>query len=171
MSKAFLRESDFEDLPDLPAPVAILPAGARNYVTPAGAQRLQAELARLVDEERPPLAASAHDPESKRELQALDQRIRYLEHSLRSAEVVAPPAAPDDVVRFGAEVLLREPDGSESRYQLVGADEADPEAGAISWLSPIAQALLNHRRGERVRFHAPAGARELEIVAVAYPAS
>ncbi len=168
MSKAFLRESDFDDSPDLPPAASPLPPGARNYLTPAGARRLQAELAHLVEQARPPLAARTHDPEAKRELRLLDQRIRYVQHSLSTAHIVAPSAADTDdgIVRFGSTVTVRAPGGGESRYQLVGVDEADPAEDRVSWLSPLARALLNARVGERVVFHAPAGPRELEILAV-----
>lgn len=168
MSKAFVRESDSADLPDVPAPVSPLPPGARNYLTAAGARRLRDELARLADVERPPLAAAGDDPETRRELKALDQRIRYLQQSLGTAEVVEPPAESDGVVRFGATVAVRDAGGEVSRYRLVGADEADPSEGAVSWLSPLAQALMNARPGGRVTFHTPAGERSLEIVAVEY---
>jgi transcription elongation factor GreB len=168
MSRAFVRESDMPQEPELPAPAAVLPPGAKNYVTPAGAERLRQELARLL-ESRPSLAAaSAHDVDARRELQALDRRIRHLQESLRTAEVVAPDAGPADVVRFGATVTLREPDGAESRYRIVGVDEADSAKNEISWLSPLGRALLNARVGERVTFHAPRGARELAIEAIGY---
>jgi transcription elongation factor GreB len=168
MSKAFLRESDSE-LPPEPTPaVSLLPLGAKNYITPTGAQRLRNELARLVDVDRPPLAANASDPENKRELLYLDQRIRRLRESLESAEIVEPPAEPDHVVRFGATVTVRESDGEVSRYRLVGVNEAEPEHGWISWSSPLAQALSNATQGDRVSFRAPGGPRELKILAVEY---
>jgi transcription elongation factor GreB len=166
MSKAFLRESDFDDAPDLPPPVSSLPPGAKNYLTTAGAGRLREELARLVEQERPPLAVRAHDPEAKPELRALDQRIRYLQESLRTGEVVAPAGGDDGIVRFGSTVTVRDQAGEESHYQLVGVDETDPSGGRMSWTSPLARALQHARRGERVVFQSPAGARELEIVAV-----
>lgn len=169
MSKAFVRENDSADFPDVPAPVSPLPPGARNYLTAAGARRLRDELARLSTIDRPPLAAAGDDPDTKRELKALDQRIRYLQQSLSTAEIVDPPAEPDGVVRFGATVTVRDASGEISRYRLVGADETDPAEGAVNWLSPLAQALMNARQGERVTFHTPAGERSLEIVAVDYP--
>lgn len=170
MSKAFLRESDSDLPPEPPPTAALLPAGAKNYLTPTGAQRLRNELARLVDVDRPGLAADPEDADSKRALQTVDQRIRYLRESLRTAEIVAPPpqADTDPVVRFGASVTVREPSGEISRYRLVGVDETEPEQGWISWTSPLAHALLNARPGDRVSFMAPGGARELEIIAVDY---
>src|ERR1044072_6164835 len=103
MSKAFTRESD--DLPDPPVvacPPSPLPAGAKNYLTPDGARRLSEELERLVQVERPRQVASTDNPEAKRRIQALHQRIYYLQRSLQSAVVVAPPIKPEVGVRFGA---------------------------------------------------------------------
>jgi len=167
MSKAFLRESDEPELPDYPPP-ALLPTGAKNYLTPGGAQRLRQELSHLLETLRPPLMAKGADSEAKRRLHALDQRIRYLEQSLRTAEVVAPPNPPVDEVRFGATVTVRDQDDAVSTYRIVGVDEIDPERGEISWLSPIARALLSAKSGQRVAFKSPAGERRLEVLAVAY---
>ena len=169
MSKAFLRESDFGDAADLPPLVSPLPPGSKNYVTPRGADQLRRNLARLTQADRPPLLAeSAEDPEAKRALQALDQRIRYLRESLRTAESVSPPTVSDDVVRFGATVNVREANGDISDYRLVGVDEADPSRGLVSWTSPLARALINARRGDRVSFLTPAGRTELEILNISY---
>lgn len=169
MSRAFVRESDVSQLPDLPPQVSPLPPGARNYLTRAGAQRLRDELTRRLGTERPRLAAApADDLDAKRELQVLDQRIRYLQESLRTAEIVHPGEGAPDVVRFGATVTVREPNGAETRYRIVGVDETDLEHNAVSWLSPLARALLNRRLGERVVFHAPRGTRELAIAAIDY---
>lgn len=169
MSRAFVRESDVPQLPELPPLVSPLPPGAKNYVTAGGAQHLRNELARLVDTQRPRLAAApADDIDAKHELQVLDQRIRYLRESLRTAEIVPPPAEPGDVVRFGATVTVREAAGAETRYRIVGVDETDLDRNWVSWLSPIARALLNARLGARVVLKAPRGARELEIVRIDY---
>lgn len=169
MSRAFVRESDFPQLPELPPQVSPLPPGAKNYLTAAGAQRLRDELARLLERERPRLAsAPADDTDAKRELQVLDQRIRYLQESLRTAEIAEPTPGPADTVRFGATVTVREMNGGETRYRIVGVDETDLERNHVSWLSPIARALMNARLGERVNFKAPRGARELEIVAIGF---
>lgn len=170
MSRAFVRESDEPQLPELPPLVSPLPPGAKNLMTAGGLERLRGELARLVSTTRPPLvAAAATDIEKKAELQLLDQRIRYLEQSARTAEVV-PPASDREVVRFGATVTVRESDGGEARYRLVGVDETDLDQNWVSWLTPIARALLNARLGQRVTFKAPRGAKELEIVAIDYEA-
>lgn len=166
MSKAFTREDDATDGTPLPPPVSSLPPGVKNYLTAAGAERLQGELDRLLTVDRPPLAARSDDLETRRALQAVDQRIRHLQQSLRSAEVIASRAGPKDTVHFGAEVTVREKDGSETSYRIVGVDEADPTEHRVSWRSPLAQALLNARVGDRVTFQAPAGRQELRIVTV-----
>jgi transcription elongation factor GreB len=171
MSRAFVRESDEPQLPELPPLVSPLPPGAKNYMTAGGLERLRAEIARLVSEERPPLAAgAAGDMETKGRLQLLDQRIRYLEESARTAEVVPPPAAGSDeeVVRFGATVTVREADKTQTRYRIVGVDETDLDCNWVSWLTPIARALMNARLGQRVTFKAPRGVKELEIMGVEY---
>jgi transcription elongation factor GreB len=171
MSRAFVRESDFESMPDLPPLVSPLPPGAKNFLTATGAQRLQVELKDLAEIKRPRLAACApEDIDAKRELQMLDQRIRYLQHSLRTAEIVQPGDGSGDTVCFGATVTVREKNGTETRYRIVGVDEANPERGDVSWLSPIARALMNARRGDRITFKAPRGAKELEIAAISYEA-
>ena len=171
MSRAFVRETDFPRPDDVPQSVSPLPPGAKNLITPAGAQRLREELARLTDTARPKLAAAPNeDVDAKRELMALDQRIRYLKQSLLSADIVNPADGPRDVVRFGATVKVREEGGAESTYRIVGVDEIDPERGHVSWLSPIARALLNARVGQRVTFKAPRGLKQLEILAIDYSA-
>jgi len=169
MSKAFTRESD--DLPEVPVVARLrspLPPGAKNYLTPDGARRLREELDRLVQVERPRLAALPDKPEAKRQLPELDQRIYYLQRSLQSEVVVAPPIVPEAGVRFGASVTVRDRSGSESRYRIVGVDETDIDRGWVSWLSPIAKALLNARLGDRVRLELPSGQEELEILSISY---
>ena len=167
MSKAFLRESDLADAPVVPNPTSPLPPGAKNLMTTDGADRLRDELNRLTDAERPTLAAqSAVDADLKRDLQAMDQRIRYLRESLRTATIVPPAATADGVVRFGSRVAVRDSGGALSRYRLVGVDETNLEQGCISWLSPLARALVNTRAGTFVSFATPAGPSNLEVVAV-----
>lgn len=167
MSKAFVREDDMPDESPPMARASPLPPGAKNYLTAAGAKRLRAEHDRLLQEERPRLA-NRDDKESRQELQKLDQRIRYLAGSLRSAEVVSPSDLSPGVVRFGATVTVRETQGAESQYRLVGVDEADPARNEVSWLSPLAQALLNARLGQKVGLTTPKGRKELEIVRITY---
>ena len=167
MSKAFTRESD--DASD--APIAMqpppLPPGAKNYVTERGAHALREELNRLIAE-RPGVLAIADAAVRTRQLQALDQRLFYLEQSLGTAVIVPTPAPPWDVVRFGATVNVRERGGEELTYRVVGVDEADFDQGLISWCSPVARALLNARKGECVRFQTPEGSKQLEVTNITY---
>lgn len=166
MSKAFTREDDSSDLPALPPLVSPLPPGTRNYITAAGAARLRAEVAAMLAEQRPALVAAAgQDAEGKRELAQLDQRIRYLQQSLATAEVV-PPSGAADKVQFGSTVVVRDRKGVESTYRIVGVDEADFARDEVSWLSPIARALMNAPLGSRVPFKFPTGATELEVVRI-----
>lgn len=168
VSKAFTNEDDTGDEPVLVKPASLLPPGTKNLVTPSGAAQLRNELQRLIQVERPPLAGRNDEPDAKRELLALDQRIFYLQASLAAAEVVNPPPPPHDTVLLGATVTVRESNGDISTYRIVGVDEADFDRGWISWVSPIARALLNARTGHRVAFKTPRGINELEIVGVKY---
>ena len=169
MSKAFTRESD--DEPELPARVgqlAALPAGAKNYVTPSGLQQLREELARIVQQERPRVAALGDGPDVRAQLKSLDQYIQQLERSLETAVLVEPPPQPWTQVRFGATVAVRNAAGVESKYRLVGVDEVNLDLDWVSWCSPIARALLNRKIGDRVRFRAPGGEEVLEIIDISY---
>ena len=170
MSKAFTRESDgHADVPVLPRPTSSLPPGAKNYLTRGGQRRLREELDRLRSVERPEAAArAAAEPDTRPNLQALDHRILQLEETLRTAVVVDPPADGQDKVSFGATVVVREKNGDIDRYRIVGVDETDIDQGWVSWVSPIARALLNTRPGDRVRVHRPAGPAQLEVVSVTY---
>ena len=154
MSKAFTRESDDAPEPPVrPRSVPSLPPGIKNYLTPGGVKKLREELDRLLAMETPRPAP-------------IEQRIAHLERSLLTAEIVPPPAAPWDTVRFGTTVTVRGPGGEETHYRLVGVDETDLDRDWISWMSPIARALLNARLGQRVKFKFPAGEQELEIVRI-----
>jgi transcription elongation factor GreB len=171
MSKAFTKESDDSpETPVRPPPQETpLPPGAKNYLTIEGERRLRLELHGLIEQERPQLAGSDEETaEQRRHRHLLDQRIQYLQQCLQSAVVVPPPETPDDLVRFGATVKVRWPDGDEESYRIVGVDEADPSEGRVSWLSPLAKALINSRAGQTVKFLAPAGHIELAIAAVIY---
>ncbi|MEY2572372.1 MAG: transcription elongation factor GreB [Verrucomicrobiota bacterium] len=169
MSKAFTRdENEGPEIPEVPPTASLLAAGAKNYITPEGAQTLRDELQRLVEVARPELADARDDPDAKRQLARIDQRIRQLEESLQAAEIVDPAIGPPDVVRFGAYVTVRESDGSETRYRIVGVDETDLDNNWVSWMSPIAKALLNRKRDERIRFKFPSGEETLEIKEISY---
>jgi len=160
MSKAFTREeNDGPDIPDLPPLISTLAPGAK---------KLRDELRQLVEITRPSLASSSDDPDAKRQLMRLDQRIMQLEESLQSSEIIAPPDGLADSVKFGASVTVRESDGNEATYRIVGVDEMDLDRGWVSWQSPIAKALLNGKRGQRIRFKFPSGEETLEILDIRY---
>jgi transcription elongation factor GreB len=168
MSKAFTRdENEGPEIPDIIPTTSVLAPGAKNYITPEGAQKLRDELKRMVEITRPELAGAKDDPDAKRQLARLDQRIMQVEESLQSAEIVSPPID-TDVVRFGASVTVRAPDKTETTYRIVGVDETDLENNRVSWMSPIAKALLNRRRGEQIRFKFPSGEETLEIIEIRY---
>ena len=181
MNKAFVRESDGEDDEDL-QPALRIPPGSRNYITPAGHARLKDELEHLVKRERPHIveivawAASNGDRSEngdyiygKRRLREIDRRIRFLSKRLDIAEVVDPLRQGDnDQVFFGATVTISEADGSENTYHIVGIDEADASSGRISWISPLARALIKSREGDAIRFQSPVGVREIDILEVRY---
>ncbi|KZE31779.1 transcription elongation factor GreB [Crenobacter luteus] len=180
MSKAFTRESD--DLDDeLPAEQR-LPAATRNYLTPAGWQRMKDELYHLVNRERPEVvqvvnwAASNGDRSEngdylygKRRLREIDRRIRFLTKRLEIAEVVDPETREaTEQVFFGATVTVLRGDGAEQTLAIVGVDEIDLPRGRISWISPIARALIKAREGDTVLFRGPDGVEEIEILEVRY---
>ena len=169
MSKAFTRdENEGPEIPEVVPTAALLTAGAKNYITPQGLQKLRDELQKLVEVTRPELVDARDDPDTKRQMARVDQRIRQLEESLQAAQVVDPPLGSADVVRFGAWVTVREADGIDTTYRIVGVDEMDADQNWVSWMSPIAKALLNRRRGERIRFKFPSGEQILEIKEVSY---
>jgi transcription elongation factor GreB len=185
MSKAFTREDAGSDEPEDDVEDSPLPAGARNYMTPGGFARLKAELDQLVTKERPALvatvawAASNGDRSEnadylygKKRLREIDRRIRFLIRRLDNAEVVDPAAPRDDGssdrVFFGATVTVRSNAGAQRTLSIVGIDETDSSRGYISWISPMARALLRGREGDAVLVRTPAGVEELEIVEVAY---
>jgi transcription elongation factor GreB len=162
MSKAFTREDD--NLPDVPAAIertSLLPPGTQNYLTADGAARLRDQQEQLISADK----VSTDDLTAKARRQ---QRIAEIQQILESATVVAAPATPDGRVRFGATVEVENTSGETSRYRIVGVDETDFEQGEISWLSPIAKALMNGRVGQRVRFKFPSGEEELHILRVYY---
>lgn len=169
VSKAFTREDDLPpDEPVLRPAASGLPPGARNYLTAAGAKRFRDELERLRLVERPVALKRGGDPDARRQLSTVDQRIQQVEGILSGATVVEPSAPVDGRIRFGATVTVRTQSGETSRYRIVGVDETDIDRGWVSWLSPIAKALLNARVGDTVRFQFPSGEERLEIIEVLY---
>ena len=182
MNKAFVKESDNEDDDDLPQAQA-LPAGTKNYMTPEGYERLRGELTHLMNVERPSVvqvvswAASNGDRSEngdylygKKRLREIDRRMRFLTKRLDIAEVVDPAAQPNrDQVFFGATVSYSDKAGEDHTVTIVGVDEAEPLAGKISWISPVARALIKAREGDTVVLRTPGGIEELDILEVRYP--
>jgi transcription elongation factor GreB len=164
--------------------VAPLPRGVKNYMTPAGYTRLKSELTQLLNVERPELvkvvswAASNGDRSEngdylygKKRLREIDRRIRYLTRRLDNSEVVDPASrGGTDQVFFGATVTYADDTGAEQTITIVGLDEVDPARGRVSWISPVAAALLKHSAGDTVNLRTPAGIRQIEIVDVRYEA-
>ncbi|MHA7599828.1 transcription elongation factor GreB [Alicycliphilus sp. T452] len=181
MSKAFTKETDAGD--DEPALPAGIPAGGKNYITPQGYARLRAELLSLIDEERPRVVDIVHWAASngdrsengdylygKKRLREIDRRIRFLTKRLEIAEVVDPSVhAGSDQIFFGATVTYVDDEGVERTVTILGVDEADNGLQQISWISPVARALLKAREGDEVSLQTPAGTRTLEILSVRYP--
>jgi len=170
MSKAFTRESD--DAPErtpVSRPAAVLPPGAKNLITPGGAVRARAELEKLSAEEpRLRAAVAAGDAEAAHRLQHMTQRAQRFQRILHTSVVTGPPVTADSVVCFGATVVVRERSGEETTYRIVGVDETELDRNWISWISPLAKALLSARVGQRVRLKLPGGEEELEILRVSY---
>jgi transcription elongation factor GreB len=177
MSKAFVRETEDDDEPlaeQAPAPV-------RNYISPAGYARLRAELKQLVEAERPEVvrtvswAAKNGDRSEngdylygKKRLREIDRRVRFLIKRLEAAEVVDSAGRDSDQVFFGSTVKTRAGSGEERTVTIVGVDETDTVKGRVSWISPIAKALLKAREGDKVLLKTPAGPEELEVLEVRY---
>jgi transcription elongation factor GreB len=178
MSKAFTKEDTDAPEEDLEAPA--LPAGGKNYISAAGFARLQAELRELVEVERPEVvktvawAASNGDRSEngdyiygKRRLREIDRRVRFLIKRLENAEVVDSAGRDTDQIFFGATVRLRSAAG-ERTITILGLDEVDPARGIVSWISPIAKALLKAREGDTVVLRSPSGEEQLQIMEVNY---
>jgi transcription elongation factor GreB len=179
MSKAFVKDDAEDEELDPPEPSG---GPARNYITPAGHARLKSELMHLLDVERPEMvrvvswAASNGDRSEngdylygKKRLREIDRRIRFLTRRLDIAEVVDSSQQQGlDQVFFGATVTYLQSDGVERTVRIVGIDEVDPLNGQISWISPVAKALIKAREGDTVSLMTPAGRLELEVLEVRY---
>ncbi|MBQ1658022.1 MAG: transcription elongation factor GreB [Rhodocyclaceae bacterium] len=187
MSKAFVREgADGENAGAAPQrrSRATLPAGSANYITAAGYARLRAELNTLINDERPKVVDAVHWAAKngdrsengdyiygKKRLREIDRRIRFLGRRLEIASVVDPSVHHGkEQIFFGATVTYLV-DGEEERCVTIkGVDEADAAAGEVSWVSPLARALLRAQVGDERTLHTPGGARRLEVLCVEYPA-
>ncbi len=183
MSKAFTREDDAAPEDDLDIEEENpIPAGSKNYLTPLGWRRMRDELTWLVKTERPNVTSvvswaaklgdrseNADYQYGKKRLREIDRRIRYLTKSLEAAEVVDPATREEtDQVFFGATVTYAKSSGGEETIRIVGIDETDLPRNYVSWISPIARALIKAREGDTVRLNTPGGEEELEILEVRY---
>ncbi|MEO8135504.1 MAG: transcription elongation factor GreB [Betaproteobacteria bacterium] len=187
MNKAFTRESDDDSDDDVDAGAGAplpLPPGQKNYITPGGYARLKAELEHLVDKERPEVvgivswAAGNGDRSEngdyiygKKRLREIDRRIRFLVRRLDLTEVVDPVGRGSergDQIFFGATVTVADRAGHERTVSIVGIDETDTGKGYVSWISPMARALLKARSGDTVTLVTPGGVDDLEILDVRY---
>jgi transcription elongation factor GreB len=182
MSKAFTKETESDDDDDLALPP--LPAGGKNYITPAGYHRLRTELINLIDAERPKVVEIVHWAASngdrsengdyiygKKRLREIDRRIRFLTKRLDIAEVADPTQHHgNDQVFFGATVTYENSAGVSRTITIKGIDEVDNLQGEVSWVSPIARALLKSREGDEVQLMTPGGLERLEVIKVVYPA-
>ena len=182
MSKAFTKESDegaFDEV--IPEPKDLLPPGTRNYVTPEGAEALRTELTRLEDVLRPQVIAKkgSSGAKGKKEadgqslspkarLAAIDRRIQFLRDRLGNMDVVDLSSQDQDSVHFGATVTIADPEGNERIYKIVGVDESQPSEGKVSFISPVARALISAREGDVVSLELPSGTTELEILSIDY---
>jgi transcription elongation factor GreB len=184
MSKAFTKESDRDD-ENLDESISPIPPGSKNYITPQGHQRLKDELLFLLDRDRPAVTAAvswaakngdrsenADYQYGKKRLREIDKRIRFLTKRLDNAEVVDPEAPRDaelaEQVFFGATVTYENASGVENSVTIVGIDEIDLKKNHISWISPLARALMKSRAGDTVVLRAPGGVEELEVTDVRY---
>ena len=182
MSKAFTREDDGADEDDLPEESGGLPLAAKNYMTPAGFARMREELDGLMRKERPEVvkvvswAASNGDRSEngdyiygKKRLREIDRRVRYLSKRLANAEVVDPARrAATEQVFFGATVTYANGRGEERTIKIVGVDEVELDKGHVSWISPIAKALLRAEEGDVVKMRTPQGIDDIEVIEVKY---
>jgi len=180
LSKAFTKEQEGPEQDEL-EPEAVQPKGVKNYITPAGYARMQAELKQLLNVERPQTVSVVHWAAlngdrsengdyiyGKKRLREIDRRIRFLIKRLEIAEVVDSRGQEQDRVFFGATVGVRDGAGHVRSVSIVGMDEVDPARGRVSWVSPIARALLKARIGDTVTLRTPAGEEELEVAEIRY---
>lgn len=181
MSKAFTKETDADDEEDFGLPP--LPAGGKNYITPAGYARLKSELLDLIDNERPKVVEVVHWAASngdrsengdyhygKKRLREIDRRIRFLTKRLEIAEISDPAVHHgNDQVFFGATVTYADESGAAQTVTILGIDEANSGLNQVSWISPIARALLKARVGDEVKLATPGGLKDIEVMEVSYP--
>ena len=182
MSKAFTRESGGEDDDD-DAGLPPIPNGGKNYITPQGYARIRSELLQLIDEERPKVVEIVHWAASngdrsengdyiygKKRLREIDRRIRFLTKRMELASITDPSVHHgSDQVFFGATVTYEDMQGFAKTITILGIDEADSLQSQVSWVSPVARALLKARVGDVVNLQTPAGMQAIEVTLVSYP--
>ena len=182
MSKAFTRESGGEDDDD-DAGLPPIPSGGKNYITPQGYARIRSELLQLIDEERPKVVEIVHWAASngdrsengdyiygKKRLREIDRRIRFLTKRMELASITDPCVHHgSDQVFFGATVTYEDMQGFAKTITILGIDEADSLQSQVSWVSPVARALLKARVGDVVNLQTPAGMQAIEVTLVSYP--
>ncbi len=166
MSRAFVKENDLEhtgtDLPERPQ------SEHPNYVTPAGLTQLQQQATQL-ELDRQQLAPRKDDPVARQRLAMVERDLRYVQGRLERAIPVDPTEQSTDSILFGAIVNLEDENGDHHEYAIVGEDEADISQNKVSWVSPLARALIGAKVGDTVKWRRPAGDLELEITAIRYP--
>lgn len=166
MSRGFVKEDDLEhagtDLPE--RPVSQHP----NYVTPVGLKLLQ-QAAEQLEQERTELFPRKEDPIANQRLSVVQRDLRYYEARLEQAILVNPADQPADTVLFGATVTVEDEEGENRVFSIVGEDEADIAVNKVSWVSPLAKALIGHKTGDSVTWIRPAGNQLLEIIEITYP--
>ena len=185
MSKAFTRENEQDDDDDGEESASPLPAGSKNYITPGGHQRLKDEFEYLLKKDRPAVTSAvswaakngdrsenADYQYGKKRLREIDRRLRFLTKRLDIAEVVDPESQRDedmaDQVFFGATVTYANRKGEANTITIVGIDEIDLKHNHVSWISPLARALMKARPGDAVTLRAPGGVEELDVIDVRY---
>jgi len=165
MSRGFVKEDDLElagtDLPERPLSPHV------NYVTPEGLQTLQ-HTVKTLDTERNQYAARKEDPSAQQKLAEIDRDLRYFVARLESAQLVDPAQQPRHTVLFGAKVLVEDETGEQSVFQIVGEDEADIARQKVSYVSPVAKALLGRKAGDSTVWQRPAGPLQLDILTIEY---
>ena len=185
MSKAFTKESEQNDDDDVDIGSSPIPAGSKNYITPDGYKCLKDEFDYLLKKDRPTVTAAvswaakngdrsenADYQYGKKRLREIDRRLRFLTKRLDIAEVVDPETPRDeesaDQVFFGATVTYAHANGNRNTVTIVGVDEIDIKRNHISWISPLARALMKARPGDAVTLRAPGGVEDLDVIDVTY---
>ena len=165
MSRGFVKEDDLEhagtDLPERPL------SSHPNYVTPLGLKLLQNEATKL-DQLRADLIKRKDDPIAQQELAKIDRDLRYISARLEQAILVEPSKQPKNTVLFGAMVEVEDEEGNTLKFSIVGEDEADISQHKVSYVSPIAKALIGRKVGDSVVWQRPAGDLMLEIIKINY---